>query len=438
MRAKQKRTGRPVIIEQVDSEEEPGFIIEQVDSDEEGAKTAEIEAEVRKQEYALMNDIRLFIVQYIKHIGEDRSFFPDDITDVIGAFEQWTLFHSIMTELESNWSRVRKVCVGSSHAQALFKKRYSVLKRYPIYNMTAGLPPYQEQNHDAPFSTADSRMGIAMEEVIRDSHVAFFSKPLKAVKPGQVISTRGLIGASCTGDIELQDSVGQVVSLMEVKTLCKAKVPLGLMIPDTEQKTREVVREILATHGQFHQYTSGKGNIFRQSSRFVDLKLLQMYGLEHATQQRAKYDVHLQVHPYLFLECCKIIQGQRVDIYFYEPGNRSGEPEQEFSMSMETLGLCINPWSSTTMQMLWQQCVYSTSYCRTIKKDQNNCAAWMNLLLVVPYKTEAANPQPYLIMKMPVFFPDDLCEQVQRFYAASTLKYITRKAPQMNLQARRG
>lgn len=438
MRAKQKRTGRPLIIEQVDWEEEPGFIIEEVDSDEEGAKTAEIEANVREQEYALMNYIRLFIVLYIKHIGEDRGFFPDDITDVIGAFEQWTLFHSIMTEYESNWSRVRKVCIGSSQAQALLKKRFRVLKRYPIYNMTAGLPPHQEQNHDAPFSTADSRMGIAMEDVIRKSHVAFVSKPLKTVKPGQVISTRGLIGASCTGDIELQDSVGQVVSLMEVKTLCKAKVPPGLMIPDTEQKTREVVREILATHGQFHQVTSGKGNIFRQSSRFVDLKLLQMYGLKHAKEQRAKYDVHLQVHPYLFLECCKIREGQHVDIYFYEPGNRSGEPDQEFSMSMDTLGLGINPWSSTTMQMLWQQCVYNNAYCKTIKKDQNDCAAWMNLLLVVPYKTEAVNPEPYLIMKMPIFFPDDLCEQVERFYAASILKYITRNVPQVNHQIHQG
>ena len=409
-------------IEEVDSGKEEDVNIELVDSDEEEAKTVEMKAKARKREDALMEDMKLSIVQYLKHIGEDRTFFPDDIKDPTSAFEQWSLFHCIMTESYSNWSRVRNICIGSSNAHALLKNPRSVLKRYPIHNMAAGLPPHQERKNDNLFSTDDSLMGLAMEDVIREYHVAFFSNPLKTAKPGQVVSTRGLIGASCTGDIELLDSVGRVVSLMEVKTLCKGKVRPGLMIPDTEKKTRAVVREILATHGQFHQLSTGKGNLFRQGSRFVDLELLKRHGQKHATDQIRKYAAHPRVQASLFLECCKPRKGQCVDIYFYEPGNRSGDPAQKFSIPIKRLGLTINPWSTTAIQMLWQQCVYSTSYCKTINKDHG--AAWMNLLLVVPYNTDIANPQPYMIMKMPIFFSDDLCAQVRCFYAASMLEYL--------------
>lgn len=428
MRKKQELPDNQVIIEQVHSEEEEDFTIEPVDSDEEEAKTMQIKAKAQTQEYALMKDIRLAIVQYVKHIGEDRSFFPYGITYVAEAFEQWSLFHCIMTECLCNWSRVRNIFIGSSVAHELLKKPYRVLRRYPIYNMTVGLPPYQHKKRDVHFSTADSRMGLAMEDVIQKSHVAFFSKPLKPVKPGMVVSTRGLIGAACTGDIELLDSTGQLTSLMEVKTLCRAKVPSGIMIPDTQQKARAVIREIFATHGQFRQINinTHRGNIFRQESRFVDLELLQMYGQKHATSpsHMKKYDVHSHIEPSLFLKCCEPREGQLIDIYFYNSGDRSGEPAQKFSMSIETLGLTINPWSPTTIQMLWQQCVYSTAYCKTINKDENDFAAWMNLLMVVPYNTDIVNPEPYMIMKMPVFFSHDLCKQLQCFYRASTLEYL--------------
>ena len=420
--------GRLVMHEHVNSNEDADFLIEDVDSDEEVKKTADIAVRyTTKNCCVLMNDIRRSLVQYIRYIGEDRGFFADDTTHLAEAFENWTSLHSVMTEVNSTWSRIHsaRVFIGSSRAHDLFKNPHRVLKCHPPYNIAAQLPPYQQQNYPPCFSTFDTQMGIEMENIIRQSHVPFFSQPLEAVKPGQVVSTHNMIGASCSGDIELLDSEGQVVSLLEVKTLCKAKVPPGIWIPDTKKRAREVVRELLGKHGQFNKCRSSRANIFRQDCRFVDINMLRMYGHKHAAAQKKKYAVHSHVHESLFLESCKVRKGQFVDIYFYEPGNKTGKPEQTFSMSVENLGLVINPWSSTTMQMLWQECVYNTSTCITVNKQQIDLCAWMNLLLVVPYNTDVENTQPYLIMKMPILFSSELCKQVHSFYAATVHEYIS-------------
>jgi len=41
---------------------------------------------------------------------------------------------------------------------------------------------------------------------------------------------------------------------------------------------------------------------------------------------------------------------------------------------------------------------------------------------VVPY--DRSKPEPYLIMEMPVHFSDHLCDQVERFYAASACEHV--------------
>ena len=414
--------------EHVNSNDNADFFIEHVDSDEEVKKTADIEVSyTRKDCCVLINDIRRSLVKYIRYIVENRAFLAEDTTHLAEAFENWTSLYSIMTEVNSTWSRIHsaRVFIGSSRAHALFKNPRHVLKCDSSYNMAAQLPPYEQRNYPPCFSTTDTKMGIEMEDIIRQSHVAFFSQPLEAVKPGKVVSTHNMIGASCTGDIELLDSKGQVVSLLEVKTLCKAKVPPGICIPHTKRRAREVVRELLGTHGQFNKSQTSKANIFRQECRFVDINMLRMYGNKHAAAQKKKYAVHSHVHESLFLESCKVRNGQCVDMYFYEAGNKTGEPAQTFSISVENLGLAINPWSRTTIQMLWQECVYNTSTCITVNKQQIDLCAWMNLLLVVPYNTDVENTQPYLIMKIPIFFSSELCKQVQSFYAATVLDYIS-------------
>jgi hypothetical protein len=413
--------------------EDAAVVIEEVDSDEEAAKSVKTRAKHRERENAAMDLIKQCIVDYLKHIGEDGEFFPDGIRDVAGAFELWSHYHCLMTECQSSWSRVRNVFVGSSHAYDLFRKPSIVLRACAPYNMAAGLVPYQPKlDNDAASKSEAVRMGIAMEDVIRKSHVALFSKPLETAKPGRVVSTHGAVGMSCTADIELLDEHGEVAGLMEVKTMYKAKVPPGLSIPDTAKKARMFVRDILATHGDFSLLTGHRANIFRQKSRFVDLNMLKRYGLNHTKAHRERFAVHSHVRPELFLECCMPREGECVNLYFYEAEETNGDPAQVFSMQMSEFGLAINPWCATTWQMLIQQCVYRTCCCRTISKEGRRHDTWMHLVLVVPYDTDVDNPAPYLIMDMPVHFSDSLCEQFERFYAASACEYVGFSTPTFN------
>lgn len=399
------------------------LVIEQVDSDEEAAVSVKINVNQHGREHMTMDLIRHCIVDYLKHIGEDRDFFPDGISDLAGAFQQWSSIHFVMTQSPSNWSRVRNIFIGSSHAQDFFRKPSSVMRLCAPYNMAAGLVPYQvKMDNDAASKSEAVRMGIAMEDVICNTHVALFSQPLQTVKPGQVVSTHGPVGMSCTADIELLDDPGEVAGLMEVKTMYKARVPQGLSIPDTAKKARVCVRDILATNDAFSLLNNGQGNIFRQKSRFVDLDMLKKYGLNHTKAHRARYAVHSHVQLELFLEVCKPKEGECVNLYFYEAGDASGVPVQQFSIPLNEFGLSINPWCATTWQMLIQQCVYRTCSCRAISKQGKRRDTFMSLLLVVPYDT--SKPEPYLIMETPVHFSDRLCEQFERFYAASVCEHV--------------
>lgn len=413
-----------VTIEEVNSEEDEPYLIEEVISDDDAEKAADIVASER--EHCMMTDMRLCIVGYIKHIGEDRGFFPNGIVDIEGAFDRWTALNHIVGENTCNWLRLRRVFIGSTSAIRMFKEPNRVMMNYAPYNMLARLPPFPKgRKQDMFFSTAHTNMGIEMENVIRESHVRFFSLPLKVAKPGQVVSTHHMVGAACTGDIELVDNKGQVVSLMEVKTLCTHTIPPGMMIPDTVIKAREVIRELLATRKQFCTFAKGRGNIFGNGKKFVDLKLLRSHGKMHAAEMMKTFAVHSHVPISRFLECMIKTDEQCVDIYFYKQGNRSGEPAQAFSMSMEKLGLAINPWSSTITQMVWQQCVYYNSSCKNVKRGP---CAWMHLLVVVPYNTNSGNPQPYLIMKVPVSFSDELCKGVKDYFNKCLLDFISHSA----------
>lgn len=405
--------------------EDPAITIEQVDSDEEAAKSAKIKKPPEEGDHETMDLLRQCMVNYLKHIGEDMEFFPDGITDVASAFEEWSYTHWFMTTDQSNWAKTRNIFVGSARSYDLFRKPSLVMETYVPFNMAAGVVPHQRKPaNPAVCNVAAIRMGIAMEDVIRKTHVAVFADPLKTSKPGRVVSTHSTIGMSCTGDIELLDEDGGVAGLMEVKTMYKAKVPPGLSIPDTAKKARMMVRDILATHHAFNLLNGRGANIFRQKSRFVDLKMLKQYGASHAMAQRARFAVHSHVRPELFLECCTPRKGDCVNLYFYEAGETDGEPAQAFSMPTSEFGLTINPWCATTWQMLIQQCVYRTCCCRAISKEGERRDTWMSLLLVVPYDTDANNPEPYLIMEMPVRFSDGLCEQFERFFVASACEHI--------------
>jgi hypothetical protein len=414
-----RATNKPCLI----YESTDDIVIEQVDSDEEAAKSEQIRSKRLRRGLETVDRIRQCIVDYLLHISEDVGFFPDGIRDVAGAFEQWSREHCRMTECHSNWSRTRSIFVGSSNAHDLFRKSSTVFKACAPYNLAAGLQRELKDDNGAASGSPAVRMGIAMEDVVRDSHVSVFSKPLKTAKPGRVVSTRGPVGMSCTGDIELLDEHMEVVGLLEVKTMYGARVSPGLCIPDTAKKARLIVRDTLATHGAFSLLTTPGSNIFRQSSRFVDLKMLDRYGYSHAEAKRRSFEVHSHVQTDLFLECCMPRKGRPVRLYFYEAGETSGEAAQAFSMEMSELGLTVNPWCATTCQMLIQQCVYRTCCSKTISKkwgDHRN--TWMGLLLVVPYRTDKA--EPYLIMEMPVHFSDRLCEQVENFYATAVGKYV--------------
>lgn len=421
-----------VIIEQYsDSDEgvsDPGFTIEQIDSPEKGAKPTNIQ----DQEQKVIYNLRKSIVGYLRHIGEDRCFFPDDISDITKAFEKWSHIHCQMTECQSNWSRVRNIFVGSSQAGDLAKKPFPTLTKCPPYNMTAGLSPYQPKpQHDTSYMAESIRMGNAMECTIRESHVALFSMPLKTSKPGQVVATHGIVGMACTGDIELLDEHGDVACLMEVKTLYSAKVTVGNAIPNTRKAAKLYTRDILANHGEFSLSSRGRGNIFRQKSRLVDLGMLKLYGRSHMNALRHRIAVHSHVQPESLLNCC--MTNGDVDLYFYNDGDTSGYPAQKFTMSTKELGLTINPWCKESWQMLTQQCVYQACSCKTISKERNKQSSWMHMLLVVPYNTAAVDkPEPYLIIDMPVCFPDCLCEQFGSFYIDSVCKYVDASKPKIN------
>lgn len=413
------------IIESVESDEDLHCILKQIKSDQMAGGLVEIkESWDREHKCFMVEHITLWIAKYLKFIGEDMGMFPDGTRDVVGAFERWSVIHSIMTQSQTTWSTTRNIFIGSSQAFSLFKCPSTTLRACPPYNVAAGLPSHQLHQQKC-FSTDSTRMGIDMEDVIREAHVAFFSRPLKTAKPGRVLSTRGPVGMSCTGDIELLNDEGEVVCLMEVKTLCKAKVKPGLSLPDTRKKAREAVREILANNQQFTNFNPRRGNIFSQQKRFIRLDFLEQYGHIHARAQLNKFALHTHVGADVFLKCCKPQEGQRVELYFYEPDDTIGQPAQSFSICMRDLGLALNPLCPTAFQMLCQQCVYHTSACRLTNQKYVGNGAWMNLLLVVPYEMDSAKPKPYLIMKMPVFFSDGLCAQVYRFYADELFKYIS-------------
>ena len=423
-------------IENVDSEEEVAstadqYIIGTVDSDQDldsdkmAGNVVEIEEYVDREHISfMMEHITLWIAKYLKHIGDDLGMFPRGTKDIVRAFERWSVKHCIMTGSQTTWYLTRNIFIGSSQAFSLFKHPVSTLRTCPPYNVAAGFAPHQLPQQ-RPFSTDFTRLGIAMEDAIRESQVAIFSRPLITAKPGRVVSTHGVIGMSCTGDIELLNPNGEVACLMEVKTLCKGSVKPGLSLPDTIKKAREAVREILANNQQFTNYNPRRGNIFSQQKRFIRLDFLEQYGHVQAPAQLKKFALHTHVGADVFLKCCTPKEDQRVDLYFYEPDDCDGQPAQAFSMSMIELGLTINPFSPTAFQMLCQQCVYQTSHSKIISKEGAGIHAWMNLLLVVPYEMDSAQPRPYMIMKMPVFFSDRLCAQIYRFYADHVYQYVS-------------
>jgi hypothetical protein len=412
-----------VKIEQMDSCDETErreVKIEQIDSGEETTNSTNARKRCQETEQKVVHRLRKCIVDYLNYIGEDRGFFPDDIGDIAEAMGQWSQTHCLLTECQSNWSRVRHVFVGSSHAGDLVKNPFPVLRKCPPYNMAAGLLPYQsKQQLDLTPTVESIRMGLNMEDIIRASHVSLFSKPLKTSKPGQVVSTDSMVGMACTGDIELLDEQGDIVYLLEVKTLYRARVPIGLGIPSNAKAAKLYVRDILANHGEFSLVTGNGGNIFRQKSRLVDLEMLRLFGRSHMNALRNRFAVHAHVQPELLLDCCMPRADACVNLYFYEDGDTSGNPAQTFPMLTSELGLTINPWCATTWQMLLQRCVYESCSCKTIIKDDS----WMHLLLVVPYNTDVDKPEPYLIMDMPVYFSDGLCKQFERFYVESVCNY---------------
>ena len=414
----------PCMIEQVDSDEEV-HCIQQVHTGQMAGKMVEAKDYWEREHICIMMEhVTLWISNYLRHIGEDWGVLTDGTTAIVEAFERWSVMHFIMTQCQISWSVTRNIFIGSSQAFSLFKRPATILRACPPYNVAAGIASHQV-SQQPPFSTEFTRMGIAMEDVIREFHVALFSHPLKTAKPGRVLSTRGPIGLSCTGDIELLNDEGEVVCLMEVKTLCKASVTPGLSIPDTIKKAREAVREILANNQQFTNFNPRRGNIFSEQKRFIRLDFLEQYGHVHARAQLNKFSLHTHVGADEFLQCCRPQEGQRVDLYFYEPDDTIGQPAQSISMCLRDFGLTLNPLCPTAFQMLCQQCVYHTSSCRTISHRGAGLGSWMNLLLVIPYAMDSAQPKPYMIMKMPVFFSDGLCAQVYRFYADELYKYIS-------------
>lgn len=400
-------------------------IIEQVDSDEEVAKPVEITA--KKQKQAILDVLKQCILDYLKHIGEeDAIFLSEDMCNVARTFEQWSYSHSTMTECHSVWLRTCNIFIGSSHAYDLCRNPLNVLRGYAPFNIAAGFAPCQPKIGNAALRTEAIKMGIVMEEVVRKSHVRALSKPLKTAKPGRVVATHGPIGMSCTGDIELRDENGEIAALMEVKTLYKARVPYGLSIPDTAKKAKMCTREILSKHNEFSLITKGRFNIFRQKSRFVDLKMLKQYGASNGKAQWNKYAVHSHIAPALLLDCCVPYKEERVSLYFYKSGDTTGQPARTFSMLKTDLGLSINPWSATAWQMLMQCCVYRTCPFKNFSNEQMFHNARMHLLLVVPYNTDVeVKPEPYLIMRMPVYFPDRLCQQFESFCVASVCEYVS-------------
>jgi len=397
------------------------FLIEEFDSDEETLISEEIEKKVGQ---AVMIKIKQCIADYIKHIGEDRGFFLKGTMDITDSFERWSYIHSIMTQCHSNWLRVRNIFIGSSSAYDFCRKPRSVMTYHAPFSMAAGLTTCRPNVTNALTSEAMS-LGITMENAVRNTHLKFFTKGLKIAKPGQVVSTRGSFGMSCTADIELQDDDGKIVCLMEVKTMYKACKPSGLSIPETLQSAKMCIRSILSQHDEVNLITGGRSNIFRQKSRFVDLERLKQCGARHSWHQQSRFAMHSHVPLAMLLDCCTADVSENVNLYFYKSDCVDGEPVETFSMPKRDLGLTINPWCATALQMMIQQWVYHNCCCKTIKGIYRG--SLMRLLLVVPYRTDIYRPKPYLIMDMPVFFPEKLHEHLQHFYVASVCKYVNQQ-----------
>lgn len=371
----------------------------------------------------MMDTLRKCIVDYIRDIGEDCDLFSNDNNDIKSAFEKWTCYHYDRTQSHSVWRRTREIFIGSQDADRLFRNPLTTFNSHMPFcvGMEMDLCP-RSTDYDLRSVSKNVQMGISMAECIRDRHVAMFSQPLKTEKPGRVVSTQ-ILGMSCTADIELLDEDGLVNNLLEVKTMPSASVEADFCIPDTPSAAKSLVKGLLAEKEAYVE-SVGKGtNIFRQKSRFVDLELVEEYGFSHLDKSRIKNAAEAYLPFTLFLESYKSRKKEDVNFYFYNAWDETAKPAKAFSMPMEEFGLIVNPLSQTTKQMFIRQCVYMTSYCRMVRKTTVE-NTFMYLLLVVPYKGNASNPKPYLIMKMPVFFPYGLCQRFCEFYETSVLKHL--------------
>lgn len=348
---------------------------------------------------------------YLAYLGQDLP----------NGFAAWTCKHFWDTTCDTLlWEDFRIVFISSSMAHKLLRNPSQVMGNCPPFKVAAGIGPRQVKIELDISRKEAVIMGMAMEDVVRRKQVAEFSSPLKTFKPGRVVSHYS--GLACSVDIELVDDVGVVCSLMEVKTLVKAMQPANSAVIPTKMKSAVAyVRKILHQNNQFlaKKDVTKKHNIFRQSSRFVDTECLAPYGEQHLIATKKINACRLMTKALLLKSSCHKAD---VTLYFYKPG--MANPDKEFTMDKSELGLILNPLCDWTSQMFHQDCVYRSSCCRTINRQHEK--GWMYLILVIPFATKnVENPQPHVIMKMPVHFDEELFKQFDEFYASEVYNYIT-------------
>lgn len=259
-------------------------------------------------------------------------------------------------------------------------------------------------------------LGMAMEGVVRDVHVDKFSKPLRTRKPTCIVSTHSPLPMKCTADIELVDKEENVHTVFEVKTMVKAKVPSGINIPDNADQAKMFVKTLLGKSEQYVVSVKNRAprNIFMEKYRLVDIDLLKSYGDKHATFNKKVIATSRLSREFLF-QSCTPRPTDCVELYFYEPWNTSGNHAKAFCVPIEEFGLTVNPFCPATNQMFIQEYVYRTSSEVTLCK-RNPKDSLVHLLLVVPYITTLTCPKPYLIIKMPLHFSDDLFNTFEKSF----------------------